>query len=69
MKHYYRGEYNNITANVADVINLSNSENDMKRLIMDLIEPWRYVRLSDTVLGLCLAVALYVFLFIASLFN
>lgn len=41
----------------------------MKHLIMDLIEPWRYVRLSDTILGLCLAIALYVFLFIVSLFN
>lgn len=41
----------------------------MKRLILDLIEPWRYVRLSDTVQGFCLAVALYVFLYIASLFN
>lgn len=54
---------------MADVINLSNSKNDMKRLILGLIEPWRYVRLSDTVLGLCLAIALYVLLFIASLFN
>lgn len=41
----------------------------MKRLILDLIEPWRYVRLSDTVLGFGLAIALYVLLFIASLFN
>lgn len=56
-------------ANVADVINLSNSGTNMKRFIMDLIEPWRYVRLSDTLLGLCLAIALYVLLFIASLFN
>lgn len=56
-------------ANVADVINLSNSENDMKQLIKDLFEPWRCVRLIDTVLGFSLAVALYVFLLIASLFN
>lgn len=60
---------NKVSANVADVKNLSNSIMQIKRFVMYLIEPWLNVRLIDTVLGFSLAVALYVLLLIASIFS
>lgn len=60
---------NKVSANVADVKNLSNSIMQIKRFVMYLIEPWLNVRLIDTVLGFSLAVALYVLLLIASFFS
>lgn len=41
----------------------------IKDFLKCLFEPWQYVTIKDTLQGFVLAVSLYVFLYIVSLFN